>query len=84
MLMVGITTAMITYPLILYQTGNLGIEAPRITNSGDELPNARLVSATVIGGHGRPMPGSTLALMQWGQFINHDFQSTAQYSSCKD
>ncbi len=83
--MVGILILIITIPLICYLPHfNLGIEIPPKASSGAALPNARLISATVIGKDDKPMTTATLALMQWGQFINHDFQSTAQFTLGKE
>lgn len=72
-------------PLICYLPHlDLGIEIPPKASSGAALPNARLISAIVIGKDDKPMTTATLALMQWGQFINHDFQSTAQFTLGKE
>lgn len=61
----------------------LGIQTPRVASNGLALPSARLVSTVVFGGNDVPIATTTLALMQFGQFINHDFQSTAQFTFCK-
>ena len=59
---------------------NLGIQTPRAASNGSALPSARLVSTVVFGGADRALNTTTLALMQFGQLINHDFQSTTQFT----
>jgi len=57
-----------------------GIQAPRVANNGSALTSARLVSTLVFGSGNIPLNTTTLALMQFGQLINHDFESTTQYT----
>ncbi|EFX87999.1 hypothetical protein DAPPUDRAFT_221219 [Daphnia pulex] len=56
------------------------IQSPRVSSNGSELNSARLISTTIFGGADRPLSTTTLALMQFGQFINHDFESTTQFT----
>lgn len=49
-----------------------GIQSPRVSSNGSDLNSARLISTTIFGGADRPLSTTTLALMQFGQFINHD------------
>nr|CAH0110806.1 unnamed protein product [Daphnia galeata] len=56
------------------------IQTPRAASNGSALPSARLVSTVVFGGADRALNTTTLALMQFGQLINHDFQSTTQFT----
>ena len=53
------------------------ISKPRVARSGEELPNARLVSSTVHSDTDAPDYLHTLMLMQFGQFIDHDMSKTA-------
>jgi hypothetical protein len=46
---------------------------------GPDLPNARLVSLALHQGQTPPDTQYTLALMQWGQFIDHDISATPQH-----
>jgi hypothetical protein len=57
-----------------------GIQSPRVSSNGSDLNSARLISTTIFGGADRPLSTTTLALMQFGQFINHDFESTTQFT----
>ncbi|KAK8778754.1 hypothetical protein V5799_019907 [Amblyomma americanum] len=50
-----------------------GVSAPRISETGGELPNPRMVSTTVHVDLDRPSRDTTHMLMQWGQFLDHDF-----------
>ena len=63
-----------------YFNGIPGIQSPRVASSGSALTSARLVSTVIFGAADRPVTSATLALMQFGQFINHDFQSTTQFT----
>ncbi len=66
--------------ILRYFLWNLGIQTPRAASNGSALPSARLVSTVVFGGADRALNTTTLALMQFGQLINHDFQSTTQFT----
>lgn len=62
------------YERLLPPNYNDGLNEPRTRSvTGDLLPSARLVSQ--ISAPSRNVPDSkyTLMLMQWGQFIDHDF-----------
>ncbi|KAH7636454.1 hypothetical protein HUG17_10424 [Dermatophagoides farinae] len=53
---------------------NDGLNEPRTRSvTGDLLPSARLVSHSSAPSRNIPDPKYTLMLMQWGQFIDHDF-----------
>lgn len=54
-----------------------------MATDGSALPSARAVSVAIFGAGDKPLSTATLALMQFGQFINHDFQSSAQFTFCK-
>ncbi|XP_077547271.1 salivary peroxidase/catechol oxidase-like [Haemaphysalis longicornis] len=49
-----------------------GVSAPRVAKSGQELPNARLLSQLVHPDRRLPSPHFSHMLMQLGQFIDHD------------
>ena len=49
-----------------------------MSTDGTSLKSARFVSTTVFGPRDRPI-SNTMAVMQFGQFINHDFQFTGTY-----
>jgi hypothetical protein len=61
-----------------------GIESIRLATNGAALPSTRVVSLIVFGTNDgkKPKPGPpvTLALMQFGQLINHDFQSSTTFT----
>ncbi|XP_046637740.1 chorion peroxidase-like [Daphnia pulicaria] len=48
--------------------------------TGSALPSARLVSVRVLGEAEKPTDATALALMQFGQLINHDFQSSTTFT----
>lgn len=54
-----------------------GVGAPTASVTGQELPNARVVSLVVFGEQDVPDPQFTLANMQWGQIITHDMSMQA-------
>ena len=62
-----------------FSTNYTGVEVVRSSTDGTSLKSARFVSTTVFGPRDRPI-SNTLAVMQFGQFINHDFQSTGTYN----
>ncbi|XP_022650761.1 peroxidase-like isoform X2 [Varroa destructor] len=50
-----------------------GVSMPRISETGLQLPNPRLVSTTIHVDLDRPSRHVSHMLMQWGQFLDHDF-----------
>ena len=63
----------------LYMLLFSGIGAPRNTDRlGDQLPSARVVSNNVFRVDGKSPRNDqlTVMVMQWGQFIDHDFVAT--------
>lgn len=51
-----------------------GISSPRSRNTqGGPLPNERTVTSSVLVDVNRPDPNYTSSLMQWAQFMDHDF-----------
>jgi len=57
-----------------------GIQTPRLASNGSSLPSARLVSVIVFNNNDVPLSNNTLALMQFGQFINHDMELTPTFT----
>lgn len=55
-----------------------GLQAPRRSIFGTQLPSAREISSVVHESEHVENPGITHLLMQWGQFIDHDITSTSQ------
>lgn len=49
-----------------------GISTPTLSVTGQQLPNARLVSLIIFGENDVPDREFTIANMQWGQVITHD------------
>lgn len=58
-----------------------GINEPRRTVNGSPLPSARLISSEIAPDGNRPNRKYTLALMQFGQFLDHDLTLTASTRS---
>ena len=56
-----------------------GIEQPRVARDGTDLPSARQVAFTLFPDADVPDNRITLSVMQWGQFIDHDFSLTPQF-----
>jgi hypothetical protein len=54
-----------------------------LATNGSALPSGRLVSVVAFGGADVPLNSTTLALMQFAQFINHDMELTSQFTYCK-
>lgn len=54
-----------------------GISSPTNSITGQELPNARLVSLIVFGEEDIPDPQYTIVNMQWGQVMTHDMSMQA-------
>lgn len=54
-----------------------GISTPTNSVTGQELPNARLISLIVFGEQDVPDREFSLANMQWGQIMTHDMSLTA-------
>lgn len=60
---------------------NKDIQTPRaLSTNGSALPSARAVSVLVFASNDDEIPSTTLAVMQFGQFINHDMESTNQFT----
>ncbi|KAJ2939225.1 hypothetical protein O0L34_g8537 [Tuta absoluta] len=55
-----------------------GIQAPRRSVNGFQLPSAREISALVHEDQHAENAGITHLLMQWGQFLDHDITSSSQ------
>ncbi|KAL7016140.1 hypothetical protein ACKWTF_009936 [Chironomus riparius] len=49
-----------------------GISAPTLSVTGQQLPNARLISLIIFGENDVPDREFTIANMQWGQVMTHD------------
>lgn len=49
-----------------------GVQAPTVSVTGAELPNARLISLTAFGDRHQEDPKYTIYNMQWGQIMTHD------------
>lgn len=49
-----------------------GLNAPRLSRSGDTLPNARRVSTGSTPSNDSPSERNTHMLMQFAQFADHD------------
>ncbi|CAH1777105.1 unnamed protein product [Owenia fusiformis] len=61
-----------------------GIDVPRRTKSGNALPSARRVSHAVHTDKDLPSAVHTIAMMTFGQFLDHDTDKTAQTKIVKD
>ena len=55
----------------------VAISQPRVARSGNDLPNARLLSSVVHPDMDKPNFVHTLMLMLFGQFLDHDMSKTA-------
>jgi len=61
-----------------------GVSRPRKHSiTGAELPSPRFISMNTFSNEDRPLEKVTSLLMQFGQFINHDMESTSQFSFSK-
>ncbi|XP_055676431.1 peroxidase [Lutzomyia longipalpis] len=49
-----------------------GVASPTTSVTGEDLPNARVISVDVFGERDVPDPKYTLLNMQWGQIMTHD------------
>ncbi|XP_059350851.1 chorion peroxidase-like [Daphnia carinata] len=56
-----------------------GVRVPRRAKSGRELPSARLISTTVTRDVDAPSETDTTWVMQYGQFLDHDFTRTPEF-----
>lgn len=54
-----------------------GINAPRISVTGDDLPISRVVSRTMHPDDGFHDHAGTVMVIAWGQFMDHDYTLTA-------
>ena len=71
--------SLVVSSLCFYMLLFSGIGAPRNTDRlGDQLPSARVVSNNVFRVDGKSPRNDqlTVMVMQWGQFIDHDFVAT--------
>lgn len=55
------------------QYGGMGYKAPVTKRNGRDLPNARLISVKLHPDVGVEDNDHSYMLMQWGQFLDHDF-----------
>jgi len=80
----GMWPSTLTYSVAVdvnvYFSNPTGIYAPRVSSNGSNLASARLISIVAFNGTSVPQPNFTLAIMQFGQFINHDMELTNQVS----
>lgn len=53
-----------------------GLSSTRLSHNNEELPSPRLISTTIHPYIMGNQSNFTLALMQWGQFIDHDITHT--------
>lgn len=53
-----------------------GINAPRISITGSDLPLSRVVSRTMHPDEGYHDHAGTVMIIAWGQFMDHDFTLT--------
>ncbi|XP_008555718.1 chorion peroxidase [Microplitis demolitor] len=54
-----------------------GINAPRLSTTGGNLPLARVVSRTIHPDQGYHDHAGTVMVIAWGQFMDHDYTLTA-------
>ncbi|KAJ8673332.1 hypothetical protein QAD02_004594 [Eretmocerus hayati] len=54
-----------------------GINAPRMSVTGDDLPLSRIVSRTLHSDEGYHDHAGTVMVIAWGQFMDHDYTLTA-------
>jgi len=65
------------YNRVLNPSYGDGINSPRLSRTKTELPNARDLSIDITRHRNPPKSRLTLAAMQFGQLIDHDFASAA-------
>lgn len=53
-----------------------GINAPRISHTGHDLPLSRVVSRTMHPDDGFHDHAGTVMVIAWGQFMDHDYTLT--------
>ncbi|XP_035230877.1 uncharacterized protein LOC118202791, partial [Stegodyphus dumicola] len=74
--------SLVTFQRLLPPRYGDGISSPRSTGvSGRPLPSARLVSYVVHYNTEAPHGRYSLALMQWGQFLDHDLTLTPMHEA---
>ncbi|XP_042900763.1 uncharacterized protein [Parasteatoda tepidariorum] len=74
--------SLVTFQRLLPPRYHDGISAPRsVGASGRDLPSPRLVSTIVHYAIAAPHARYTLALMQWGQFVDHDLTLTPMHEA---
>lgn len=54
-----------------------GINSPRVSVTGDDLPLSRVVSRTIHPDDGLHDHAGTVMVIAWGQFMDHDYTLTA-------
>lgn len=63
---------------------DLGISSPRSHGiAGQPLRSPRQISLCAFSDADKPLKQVTSLLMQFGQFINHDMESTSTFTFCK-
>jgi len=63
----------------------IGVSDPRNESvSGSALPGPREISIGVFGSTDTPLSSTTSLLMQFGQLINHDMESSTQFTLSKN
>jgi len=76
-------SAMMAFRRFLPHAYGDGINSPRISVSGRELPTPRLVSAAVHRDEKVHEHSISLLMVAWGQFIDHDITLTAETEDVK-
>jgi len=72
-----------TFNRFLPYTYSDGINSPRISTSGRELPSPRLISSGAHRDVNRHEHSISILLVAWGQFVDHDITLTAETDDLK-